>query len=337
MDIIKELMKNNPCYKAGTKIIVKGIMLHSVGTPQPKAMTFINAWNNASYKRACVHAFVDGNTGTVYQTLPWDTKGWHSGGRANGTHIGVEVCEPSSIKYTRGSLFTCSDLMSARESARKTYKSSVELFAYLCNLFHLNPLEKGVIISHSEGYKMNVASNHGDIEHLWKGLGMSYTMDGFRQDVKNAMASGILENGVNSNTTNVSTITSTIKVGDLVKVRAGSKTYEGKQLSDFTYARTHEVKSITGQRAVITFNGIVIAGMNLSDLILESHKDSEDIKVGDSVRINLGASTYEGKRLSPFIYDRVLKVKSIKEDRVVVTHNGIVIAGMNKKDLTIVK
>jgi hypothetical protein len=54
----------------------------------------------------------------------------------------------------------------------------------------LNPLEDGVVISHSEGYKRGVASNHGDPVHLWKGLGLSYTMDGFRKDVKAAMGSG---------------------------------------------------------------------------------------------------------------------------------------------------
>lgn len=44
-----------------------------------------------------------------------------------------------------------------------------------------------MIISHSEGYKRGIASNHGDPEHLWRGLGLSYTMAGFRKDVKKAM------------------------------------------------------------------------------------------------------------------------------------------------------
>ncbi len=35
--------------------------------------------------------------------------------------------------------------------------------------------------------KYGIASNHGDPEHLWQGLGMSYTMDGFRKDVAAAM------------------------------------------------------------------------------------------------------------------------------------------------------
>jgi len=45
----------------------------------------------------------------------------------------------------------------------------------------------GVIISHKEGHQRGVASNHGDPEHLWNGLGMGYTMDTFRKAVKAAM------------------------------------------------------------------------------------------------------------------------------------------------------
>lgn len=57
----------------------------------------------------------------------------------------------------------------------------------LCEKFGLNPLADGVILSHREGHTRGIASNHGDLEYLWRGLGMSYTMDGFRRDVKAKM------------------------------------------------------------------------------------------------------------------------------------------------------
>ena len=63
----------------------------------------------------------------------------------------------------------------------------MELFAYLCKKYGLNPLSDGVVISHREGHSRGIASNHGDLEHLWNGLGMGYTMNGFRQAVKAAM------------------------------------------------------------------------------------------------------------------------------------------------------
>ena len=186
MKITKAILTKNPCYKAGKTINVKGLMLHSVGCPQPSAMKFIKNWNVPNAK-VCVHGFIDGNTGGVYQTLPWDRRGWHCGGTGNNTHIGIEMCEPDCIKYTSGSKFTCSDKAKATAIVERTYKFAVELFAYLCREYGLNPLAEGVILSHSEGCARGLASNHGDPEHLWKGLKLPYTMDGFRHDVKSAM------------------------------------------------------------------------------------------------------------------------------------------------------
>ena len=192
MKITKTILTENLCYKEGKTIKVKGLMLHSVGCPQPSAQVFVRNWNTSSSTRlACVHGFIDANTGEVYQTLPWEHRGWHCGSAANNTHIGIEMCEPDCIKYTTGANFQCSDKERARTMVERTYNSAVELFAYLCKQYNLNPLVEGVIVSHSEGFKRGVASNHVDPEHLWKGLEMPYTMDGFRNDVKNAMTSSL--------------------------------------------------------------------------------------------------------------------------------------------------
>lgn len=188
LKIIEQILTKNPCYTAGRKISVKGLMLHSVGCPQPSAMVFVRNWNPpAGGREVCVHGFIDANTGEVYQTLPWDHRGWHGGGASNNTHIGVEMCEPACIKYTGGSTFTCSDTATAKAAVKRTYETAVELFAFLCKQYKLDPLADGVIISHAEGYKRGIASNHGDPEHLWNQLKTGYTMDGFRKAVKAAM------------------------------------------------------------------------------------------------------------------------------------------------------
>ena len=193
MNVVEKILTKNPCYKAGRKITVKGLMLHSVGCPQPNAMVFVNNWNSASYSSACVHAFIDGNNGTVYQTLPWNHRGWHAGGSANNTHIGVEMCEPSCIKYTSGSNFTCTDTTTAKAVAKRTYDAAVELFAMLCKKYSLNPLADGVIVSHKEGCARGIASNHGDPEHIWRQLGLQYTMDTFRKAVYVTMQGGVVQ------------------------------------------------------------------------------------------------------------------------------------------------
>ena len=182
MNLNKLILTENACYKAGRKITVKGIMVHSTGANNPWLKRYVgpddgklgknqynNHWNtyHPGGREVCVHGFIgklaDGTVAT-YQCLPWDHRGWHAGGSANNTHIGFEICEDD---LTDGAYFA------------KVYKEAVELCAYLCKQYGLT--EKN-IICHSEGYKQGVASNHGDVMHWFPKHGKS--MDTFRAEVK---------------------------------------------------------------------------------------------------------------------------------------------------------
>lgn len=59
-----------------------------------------------------------------------------------------------------------------------------------------------------------------------------------------------------------------IKIGSIVKLKKGAKTYDGVGLASFVYNRNHKVKEIKGNRVVITYDGIVVAAVKLSDLII---------------------------------------------------------------------
>ena len=193
MNIIQKFIEKNDCYKANVNRAdsryrtfqdkgPQGLMLHSVGCNQPSALVFANLWNKPNYQVA-VHAAIQAD-GTVYQCLPWNYRGWHAGSTANNTHLGVEMTEPASLKYGNAGKFTCSDPEGAKTFVKQTYNQAVLLFAKLCRDWNLDPLKPGVIISHKEGHTLGVASNHGDPEHLWNGLGLPYTMDTFRAAVK---------------------------------------------------------------------------------------------------------------------------------------------------------
>ncbi|MGN0592910.1 MAG: N-acetylmuramoyl-L-alanine amidase [Ruminococcus sp.] len=182
MKLVQDYAKTSACYMAGRSITPKGLMLHSVGCNQPDPFVFARIWKSSD--DVCAHAVL-GADGTVIQTLPWTWRGWHAGGNANNTHIGVEMCEPSTIRYSSGANWTDTNPDETKKYVLGTYKTAVELFAYLCNLYKLNPLGDGVIISHSEGYRLGVASGHADVEHIWNTLGL--TMNQFRKDVKAAM------------------------------------------------------------------------------------------------------------------------------------------------------
>ena len=170
MNLNKLIFTENACYKAGKKITVKGIMVHSTGANNPWLKRYVgpddgklgknqydNHWNtyHPGGREVCVHGFIgklaDGTVAT-YQTLPWDHRGWHAGGSAgltDATYFG------------------------------KVYQEAVELCAYLCKQYGLT--EKN-IICHSEGYKQGIASNHGDVMHWFPKHGKS--MDTFRTAVK---------------------------------------------------------------------------------------------------------------------------------------------------------
>lgn len=183
MDIIEAFVTQNPLYQQYTRIPVRKLVLHSVGCPQPSAAVFARQWQTARY---FAHAVLQAD-GTVYQVAPWDCRLMHVGA-ANAYSIGVEMTEPDCIRYTGGATFVCSDRARAVAQVTGTYNTAVALFAQLCTQFGLDPNKD--IISHAEASAMGIGTDHADPEHLWRQLGMGYTMDGFRADVAAKMAAG---------------------------------------------------------------------------------------------------------------------------------------------------
>lgn len=59
-----------------------------------------------------------------------------------------------------------------------------------------------------------------------------------------------------------------IKVGSIVKVKQGVTDYNGNGLASFVYNRNHEVVQLDGNRAVIAYEGTVVAAVHRDNLIL---------------------------------------------------------------------
>lgn len=171
---------------------VLGIMVHSTGCNNPNLRRYVGPddgllgptssanWNqrtiNGKVQKLGVHGFIgklkDGTVAT-YQVQKWNHKCYHcgvgtSGKSGNSNYIAFEICE---------------DDLTDEAYCKACYKEAVELCAYLCEMFKLNPLTN--IVCHCEAYKKGFASNHADVMHWWKKFGLS--MDQFRVDVKNEM------------------------------------------------------------------------------------------------------------------------------------------------------
>lgn len=185
MNLRKCLLTKNDCYKAGKKITPKGVMWHSTGADNPNLKRYIqpddgklgdneynNDWNRSGVG-ACVHAFIgldkNGDVAT-YQTLPWNYRGWHCGGSGNDKYISFEICE---------------DDLKDKSYFEKVYKEAVELTAYLCKMYDLDPNGKNVIICHQDGYKLGIATNHSDVYNWFNKFGKD--MNDVRKDVAVAM------------------------------------------------------------------------------------------------------------------------------------------------------
>lgn len=186
MRLYQQFLTKNNCYVDGKPLKIAGLMLHSTGAPNTKLSRYVgpddgrlgknpygNHWNQPKPdgRSVCVHAFIgtlpDGSIAT-YQTLPWTMRAWHCAGAGNHTHIGVEICE---------------DDLTDPVYFGKVYQEAVELFAYLCKEYALDPLTS--ILCHAEGYQKGIASNHGDVLYWFKRQGK--TMDDFRKAVKQEM------------------------------------------------------------------------------------------------------------------------------------------------------
>lgn len=208
IEIVKRHLTLNPCYVNNVNKVdsrygnfqkngPQGGVLHSVGCAQPSAEVFITKWNKPDYNNACVHGFIDANTGVGYETLPMNYRGWHGASGANGsvndTHIGIEMCESKYIRYLKEgeagyapAKFVILDKAKAQADCTRAYQTAVYWFAKLAIEWGWNVDTD--ILSHKEAGKKGIASGHVDPEHYWTGLSMPYTMNGFRADVKQAMA-----------------------------------------------------------------------------------------------------------------------------------------------------
>ena len=81
--------------------------------------------------------------------------------------------------------------------ANQAYFENVYCKAVVCCAYVLKTVSSSVdpknVLSHAEGYKAGIASNHADIGHWWPEHGKS--MDEFRTDVKRYIDSGVLPYG----------------------------------------------------------------------------------------------------------------------------------------------
>lgn len=189
-EIIVAMHTKNDCYKAARKLVPKGIVVHSTAAANPYLKRYVdcpeqvgvneygNHWNRSREemgRSVCPHAFIgldkDGRM-RVAQVLPYEYQNWLTGGKANETHIGFEICEPYDL--------------SDKEYFGRMWAVVVDYCAYLCGRFGLDPMGEHVIIDHKTAHDLGWGSNHVDVTHWWPKYHGVY-LDDLRKAVKAKM------------------------------------------------------------------------------------------------------------------------------------------------------
>ena len=292
MNIVEKYCTGNNRYKVAQRYTPVGVVLHSIGTPQPKASVLWNYWQNNG-SQYVVHYMVDDTQ--ILHCMPDNYKCWHVCSPGNDKWIGIEMGEPSQIKYTSGATFTVSNLAAAQAYCEKAYKNAVWLIAYLCKKYGWNP-DTDVYTHYEVTVKKLSNTDHVDPQHLWNGLGMGYDLAKLRKDVKAAM-SGSSSSSSSSSTSTPSAPSSTT----MYRIR--------KSLADASsqigaYSSLENAKKAWKEGYfVFDSNGNVVYPKPLA--------------VGDEVHLVAGATYTNGQPIPAWVINSTLYVREVRGSDIV--------------------
>ena len=233
-----------------------------------------NDWNHTN-RQAGVNAFIgelaDGSISTV-QVGEWTMSPWGCGGGDLGSCNGYERTSGSTkwVKKHWIQFEICDDGYKDAEYFKAVYNEAIQLTAYLCNIYNLDPkgtvkfagIDVPVITCHYDSYHMKLGSNHGDVITWFKKMGK--TMDDVRNDVAKLLAeskayAAAHKTSASTGTSSASSASAALAwlnnlaVGDEIKLKPGSTYYTGKKIPDWVFkAKTLYVRKI--KEKTVTFS-----------------------------------------------------------------------------------
>ena len=259
------IMSQSTCYKGTQPMQVRGVLWHSTGANNPTIKRYVqpddnagnkyellniigvnkyhNDWNHIT-RKAGVNAWIgklnDGNVSTV-QALPWHYRPWGCGSGKKGS------CNDGWIQFE-----VCEDNLKDQKYFEQIYNEGIELTAYLCRLYNINPtgtvkLNEVVvptILSHAESYKLGLGSNHGDIDYWFKKYGK--TMADVRKDVEK-----LLKATTTPAPTPAPAPSTAFKIGDLVSILSNAVYASGKTIPSWVMKKNWYI-------AKVYINGTVV-------------------------------------------------------------------------------
>ena len=322
------MQTNSSCYNGTTTMTIKGILWHSTGANNPNLKRYVQPstndpkrseilkligknttgtdWNS-SKQSAGLNAWIgktaDGSVTTI-QSMPWNYRPWGCGSGKNGS------CNSGWIQFE-----ICEDDLTSKDYFNKTYQEAVELTAYLCTLYGLNPkgtavingVKTPVILCHADAYKLGLGSNHGDVLHWFKKYGK--TMDDVRNDVAKLMGSNIAD----------STPTP-VQNTQVYRVR---KTFNDAASQKGAYMNLNNAKKACDEAGagycVFDASGNQVYPVKASaSTSTSSSASTTALKVGDKIKLKDGATYSNGKAIPSWVFKTTLYCREINKDGTVV-------------------
>lgn len=278
MEINRNITNRNRTIRDGRKI--EYIVIHYVGAVSSAKNNTI--YFKDAYRGVSAHYFVDDNS--IWQCVEEKDRAWHCGAviyynkARNDNSIGIEMCCFMNNGKLDISDKTIANAIELVKDVMKRYNIPVENVVRHYDVTHKKcPAPFVDDVSRWEDFKSKLIETtsyptytvkKGD--SLWKiakeclGNGAKYPEIATLNNIKGNF---IYEGQILKLPTKTAN-NSKVKVGDKVVLKSGAKTYTGGNLASFVYKRTHIVKEIKNDRAVITYNGVVVAAVKVSDLTL---------------------------------------------------------------------
>lgn len=134
------------------------------------------------------------------------------------------------------------------------------------------------------------------------------------------------------------------KKGDSVRVKRGARFTNGVEPYSYVYDTIYTVQQVSasGKETLIGIGSVPTGWLYTENLYkaesTESNGATQKFAVGDKVKVNYGAKTYNGGSLALFVYTNVYEVMQAgsgdREDYIVIGQGGQVTAAVRAEDLT---
>lgn len=309
------MMTNSTCYKGTRTMNVLGVLWHSTGANNPWLKRYVqpssndanytalmnklgknqygNDWNHITREAGLncwIGKFADGSVGTV-QTMPWNYRPWGCGSGSKGS------CNDGWIQFE-----ICEDGLTDKTYFNKVYQEAVEITAYLCKMYNLNPkgtvtkngVKVPVILDHTTSCSLGFGSNHGDVQHWFKKHGK--TLDDVRNDVAKLLG---------ESTTTPSTPATPAPSTSLYRVR---KAWTDAASQKGAYSVLENAKKCCDQAGA----GYYVFDGNGKVVYPAEGVISANLKEGDVIELVDGATYWDGKAIPSWVFKSKLYCRGFR-------------------------